>query len=659
MIPDEATAFAITCAVRAFAAATRPWASGDRAGRIAIGSGPWRQPRPLRRQSTSPFCPPTHDWRQCPAYRCQRNHVDDPTATRCRRDTMAHWGMRSVLRGIAVLAVLTVCREAHATPGFDVERFDPSERGSTWFAADSLDLRGSSRSPIGLVLGWEKKPLVVTDQGGSTRTAIVRDVVTLHIGRAWILRDRFRLAVDVPFVPYTQGHPADLRGVHFDPPDHDQTIGDLRFSADARVFGRYGDAATGALGFALALPTGWPGDYTSDGSVRFTPRALVAGKAGMFAWAGKLGVALRDTDAPELGGASIGSELVFAAAAGVRLAGDRLTVGPELLGGTVLKHDAFKVRTSPVEALLGAHFDVHSGIRVGAGAGTGVIAGYGSPAFRLLASLEWVPPYVEPRPPPPPPPPRVDTDGDGIPDDEDACMDSQGPRSSDPRTSGCGDRDGDGIVDPLDACPDVPGVASPDPKKNGCPGDRDGDGIDDPQRACPDVKGVATDDPKTNGCPPDPDRDKDGIPNESDACPDEAGPADPIPARNGCPFAFARKGQILLRQQPEFLGVTSKLLLAQSEPVLNGILAYLTEHDEIERVRVEGHTDNRGDGAANQKLSEARAQAVVDWLVAHGIDKGKLTVVGRGMDKPIDSNDTDEGRARNRRIELWIETSHP
>ncbi|HEY8078266.1 MAG TPA: hypothetical protein VIF62_29260, partial [Labilithrix sp.] len=300
-----------------------------------------------------------------------------------------------------VLAVLAVSGDARATPGFDVERFDPSERGSTWFAADSLDLRGRARSPIGIVLGWEKKPLVVTDQSGSTRTAIVSDVVSLHLGRAWIFRDRFRLAIDVPIVPYTQGHPADLRGVHFDPPDHDQTIGDIRFSADARIFGKYGEAMTGALGFELALPTGWPGDYTSDGSVRFTPRALVAGKSGMFTWAAKVGFAIRDTDAPDFGGASIGSELVFAGAAGVRLVDGRLTVGPELLGGTVLKHDAFETRTTPVEGLLGAHFDVRGGLRVGAGAGTGVVSGYGSPAFRLLASLEWVPPYVEPPPPPP------------------------------------------------------------------------------------------------------------------------------------------------------------------------------------------------------------------------------------------------------------------
>src|SRR5262249_39542950 len=134
---------------------------------------------------------------------------------------------------------------------------------------------------------------------------------------------------------------------------------------------------------------------------------------------------------------------------------------------------------------------------------------------------------------------------------------------------------------------------------------------------------------------------------------------DPIPVRNGCPFAFVKNGRIIFRDQPQFLGVTARLILTSSEPSLNGILAFLKEHEEIERVRIEGHTDNRGDPAQNEKLSVGRAQAVADWLVAHGIDKSKLTVVGHGAERPIDSNDTDEGRAANRRIEMYIETSHP
>lgn len=67
-----------------------------------------------------------------------------------------------------------------------------------------------------------------------------------------------------------------------------------------------------------------------------------------------------------------------------------------------------------------------------------------------------------------------------------------------------------------------------------------------------------------------------------------------------------------------------------------------------------GHTDNQGGRAYNQRLSEARAAAVLSWLVEHGIQPTRLTSEGRGMDKPVASNDTEEGRALNRRTEVLL-----
>jgi OOP family OmpA-OmpF porin len=71
-------------------------------------------------------------------------------------------------------------------------------------------------------------------------------------------------------------------------------------------------------------------------------------------------------------------------------------------------------------------------------------------------------------------------------------------------------------------------------------------------------------------------------------------------------------------------------------------------------VTVEGHTDDQGSATANQLLSEARAQAVVDYLLARGIGSERLTAVGYGEDRPIADNDTTEGRAANRRIEFVV-----
>jgi outer membrane protein OmpA-like peptidoglycan-associated protein len=77
-----------------------------------------------------------------------------------------------------------------------------------------------------------------------------------------------------------------------------------------------------------------------------------------------------------------------------------------------------------------------------------------------------------------------------------------------------------------------------------------------------------------------------------------------------------------------------------------------TEPDK--QIRVEGHTDSRGDAEANLKLSEQRAQAVVDALISMGVDKERISAMGMGEDFPIDSNETEEGRARNRRVDVIL-----
>ena len=72
------------------------------------------------------------------------------------------------------------------------------------------------------------------------------------------------------------------------------------------------------------------------------------------------------------------------------------------------------------------------------------------------------------------------------------------------------------------------------------------------------------------------------------------------------------------------------------------------------KVRLEGHTDNTGDPAANKQLSLDRAKSVRDMMVANGIDAARLDYAGFGQERPIASNDTDEGRAKNRRTELVV-----
>jgi OOP family OmpA-OmpF porin len=253
-------------------------------------------------------------------------------------------------------------------------------------------------------------------------------------------------------------------------------------------------------------------------------------------------------------------------------------------------------------------------------------------------------------------PSEDDRDKDGITDDEDACPDVPGVRSSDPKKNGCplpNDRDGDGFLDNVDACPDVPGVASDDPTKNGCPipPDRDKDGIPDREDDCPDEPGVRSEVPGRNGCPPD--SDGDGIIDPKDACPGIPGPPDPDPTKNGCPKARIEKDQIVITERVEFETDSAKLL-ESSNGILVAVMNILKEHDELTKVLVEGHTDNVGGAVYNKGLSERRAKSVVKWLVDHGIDRLRLIDAGIGLERPIDTNSTAAGRQRNRRVEFHI-----
>lgn len=89
----------------------------------------------------------------------------------------------------------------------------------------------------------------------------------------------------------------------------------------------------------------------------------------------------------------------------------------------------------------------------------------------------------------------------------------------------------------------------------------------------------------------------------------------------------------------------------ESMPVVEQIIEMMNQAPDIQ-ISVEGHTDSDGKNEANLKLSEARAKAVMDAIVKGGIDKTRLSSAGFGEEKPIADNSTDEGKAKNRRVEL-------
>jgi outer membrane protein OmpA-like peptidoglycan-associated protein len=618
-----------------------------------------------------------------------------------------HKKVGAALSVSALLLSTAAAGAANSSQGFALDRYDPAERGGSWFMVDSLDFRSEPIRPsAGLTLDYGYKPLVIYNTDGSERSALVAHQLIGHVGGDVAFLGRFRLGLNLPVALFQSGKSGSLNSISYTAASG-AALGDVRVGGDVRIWGEAREPFTVAAGVSVYAPTGKQSQYVSDGHIRVAPHAAVAGKVAQFVYAGKLAVEYRN-GASTIDSSPTGTELQFAGSAGSEFLDEQLTFGLEFSGGTVLVNGgAFQKTTTPFELMLGAHYQLGPDFKLGFGAGTGLGRAFGTPLVRGLGSFEWAPAFAPPAP--------TDRDGDGVNDKDDACPDVKGVASADPRKNGCPapDRDKDGIADAQDACPDVKGVASADPKKNGCPADtdgdgiideddacptepgvktkdphtngcppdKDGDGIADAVDACPDVKGIKSADPKKNGCPPPPaDRDHDGVPDAIDQCPDEPGladfggcpdkdtdgdgivdrfdacPAEKGPKDNqGCPakqkqLVVIFKAKLQLRERVAF-DAGKGTLQKKSNTLLDQVAKVLLTHPNIAKVVIEGHTDAAGDPARNKQLSLEQAQAVKAALVARGVPDARLDVAGFGGERPLDESD---GFPGNRRVELRI-----
>lgn len=230
-----------------------------------------------------------------------------------------------------------------------------------------------------------------------------------------------------------------------------------------------------------------------------------------------------------------------------------------------------------------------------------------------------------------------DRDGDKIIDSSDECPDDPGL----PEYMGCPDRDGDKVIDKLDLCPDVPGPI----EFKGCP-DKDGDAVLDKDDACPDIAGP----PENKGCPW-PDTDKDGVVDREDDCPNTPG----LKELKGCPPIKQEEQKVIEKAFANLEFATGKDIIKKtSYPSLNDLAKLLKTHAGDWTLKLSGHTDNQGAPEKNMLLSEKRAKAVKKYLVMKGAKADKIITEWFGQTKPIDTNDTEAGRQRNRRVEMKI-----
>ena len=259
----------------------------------------------------------------------------------------------------------------------------------------------------------------------------------------------------------------------------------------------------------------------------------------------------------------------------------------------------------------------------------------------------------------------MDTDGDGLLDASDECVKTPGPKEA----GGCPDADGDGIGDPKDTVSNTPNPQQEDLDENGtgdaCDADIDGDGLANEADQCPAGTTKWTPSPETDadsdGCDDfgeDNDDDNDGVLDPDDACPTEPETMNGVADDDGCPDTeetkvMITKESIVILDKVNF-ETGSAIIEPRSFAVLNQVADVMKRFPRIKKIQIEGHTDDRGANAANQKLSAARANAVMFYLTAQGVEAARMTAIGFGETQPIETNATRKGRAANRRVVFRI-----
>ena len=354
----------------------------------------------------------------------------------------------------------------------------------------------------------------------------------------------------------------------------------------------------------------------------------------------------------------------------------------------------------PSEVLLGGWKRVGGDWVVRGGAGTGLSSGIGSPKFRALLSVSYEPPRDEaPK----------DTDGDGILDDTDQCIDTPEDADGVADTDGCPEptqvtvRLVDEAGEPLaggswsfgehkskeqsevlelyggsysatgqapDRTPAELTVEVPDAETftvdiplEWIPGSLKVSAIDDQDNAVPDAVWTIRSLGLKNVPAGDPHEVKVG---EHTVVVEAPGYK---PVKRTVKITTQTEEVVMLTLEPSQATVTAEkieisdsvyfetakaVIKTESHSLLEDVAAILNAHPEITKLRIEGHTDSRGDDASNKVLSQERADAVKAFLVEQGVEAHRLETVGYGEEKPLDTAENKAAWAKNRRVDFFI-----
>jgi outer membrane protein OmpA-like peptidoglycan-associated protein len=558
--------------------------------------------------------------------------------------------------------------------GFALDRLAPAPSSEDGLALVLPRTLQHLRPSFGLTLDYAHQPLVIARAGDDPNAALVKHRFVGHATAALGLGTRAELFVRVPVLFAQRGDSQTLGLVSRDV-SSSSAFGMVSLGGGVRIAGEDdGPLQLGATAW-LELPSGREAALSKDDGVGFAAVATGAAHIQGFSFAVNAGGRYRP-DA-NYGSSRIGSELLLAVGAYAHV-GDKLTFLGELNGAIALREVGHVAgQAAPLELLAGVRHSTPFKVSLTGAVGLGLTHAVGVPDVRALLQVG----YPNPRTPLKP----ADDDRDAVPDSDDACPQREEDRDGFHDEDGCPDLDNDqdGTPDTRDQCSDAPedmdgfqdedGCPDPDndadeipderdpcasaaedvdgfQDEDGCPDfDNDQDGLLDQRDQCPlepeDGDGFTDED----GCP-DLDNDKDEVADVDDGCPTVPGPA----ASKGCPSAVRiDKAQIRILQRIEFQSQRTEVSPA-SLAVLDQVRSALAANPQIKRVRVEGHTDNRGTALANQNISQRRAEAVVAYLVRQGVEPSRLEAKGWGDERPLVKNDSEANMQINRRVEFHI-----
>lgn len=597
-------------------------------------------------------------------------------------------------RPILALAVAVATLEGNAgsasaqayTRDFQLQTFMPAPGRGNFLTVEGARVDGHLRGSLSFLANYGHQPLRFRIPGDSF--ALVKHNVTIDAMGSINFGSFFELGVALPIIAYQAGEAATIGGAVVEPAAKTAAgLGDPRLHLKFDLLNGWWGDVSDMFGLALigvfTAPLGnqlTPNEFFGSSSITAAPKLAFEVKWEKV----RLGfnVGYRWQEDRSFWQARTSDQITFGAALDWKII-EHLVAVFETYGWYGLRQNAASV---PLEAYAALKGEVARDVWLTVGGGAGLITstsgldmGLGSPNFRVFTGIRWEPtdkPVEAPK----------DADGDGITDDKDKCVNDPEDKDGFEDEDGCPDPDNDkdGVADAQDECPLVAGVA----ENKGCPDkDTDGDGVVDRLDKCPTVPGLKN----FAGCP-EPDDDKDGLVNSKDQCPNEPEDKDGIQDEDGCPEKDADtdgildpkdkcplqpeifngnededgcpdEGQQLMKLAGNKLEIIEKVNFKTgsstidgkgSFKVLDAVASLMKSNDEL-KIRVEGHTDNKGKRDYNVKLSKERAQACVDYLVGKkGIAADRLASEGFGPDRPIATNDTEQGRATNRRTEFHV-----